>query len=123
MEELIARLRTLIPPDERGELDDESAAALLSAAGEALLNRLYPFDPSKTKVPARYENFQCRLALELWSKQGAEGQTYHSENGVGRTWESATLAPLLRLIQPFVGGMTLEESEPEQTPDLVEPTG
>lgn len=121
MEERIALLRSLVPADEQQLLTDEVATALLTAAGDALLNRLYPFGWVDEPVPPRYYTLQCRLALELWSKQGGEGQLSHSENGVSRSWESSTLSPMLRAVTPFVGGVHYAQPEPEPAPDLVGP--
>lgn len=105
MEERISLLRSLMAPDDQTDLTDEQAAGLLNAAAEALLNRLYPFGWADEPVPPRYYTLQCRLAMELWARQGAEGELTHSENGVSRSWESSTLNPLLRSVPPFVGGV------------------
>lgn len=56
-----------------------------------------------TSVEKEYQNIQVRIAIELYNKQGVEGQTYHMENGISRTYESADISPsLLREITPFV---------------------
>ena len=49
---------------------------------------------------------QIEIAVYLYNKQGAEGQTAHSENGISRTYESADVPEsMLRGIAPFVGGI------------------
>lgn len=59
----------------------------LAAARGLILNKMYPFGyPENTEIPARYEQLQIQLAVELYSKRGAEGQTSHSENGISRSW-------------------------------------
>lgn len=59
----------------------------LAAARGLILNKMYPFGyPEETEVPARYEQLQIQLAVELYSQRGAEGQTSHSENGISRSW-------------------------------------
>lgn len=59
----------------------------LAAARGLILNKMYPFGyPEGTEVPARYEQLQIQLAVELYSHRGAEGQTSHSENGISRSW-------------------------------------
>lgn len=105
MMERIALLRELAAPDAQGDLTDEHAVALLTSAGEALLNRLYPYGWQDESVPTRYYTLQARLALEMWAKEGAEGQLSHSENGVSRSWESGSTSPLLRSVTPFVGSV------------------
>lgn len=85
-----------------------SAESLLPYVGVAetiVLNRLWPFkDVDGKAVPPRYEMIQCQIALELWNKRGAEGQTSHTENGISRTWASSHVSPfLLKMITPHVG--------------------
>ena len=54
-------------------------------------------------VENKYVNLQVRIAMELYSKQGAEGQTAHSENGISRTYEASDVSPsLLSKITPVV---------------------
>ena len=77
----------------------------VDSAEMIILNRLYPFK-ADAKVPARYDMLQCMIALDLWNKRGAEGQTAHSENGINRTWASSHVSPdLLKLIVPMVGSV------------------
>lgn len=75
----------------------------LMIAGQEILERCYPFgyDMCRDTVPKRYEALQCKIAAYLINKQGAEGQTAHSENGVSRTYESGGVPEsLLRQITP-----------------------
>ena len=77
---------------------------LLQFAGQKILNQRYPYDDTKTEVPARFLQLQLRIAIELYAKMGAEGQTTHNENGINRAWESADVAQgLLSEIVPVVG--------------------
>lgn len=49
-----------------------------------------------------YLNTQIKIAVELYSKSGAEGQVAHTENGISRTYESGDIsASLLNQITPF----------------------
>ena len=82
---------------------------LLSASAEIVLNRLYPLGvPSGAVVPDRYAITQIQIAVELFSKMGAEGQLSHSENGISRTWEAADVSPsLLKRIVPFAGSVVV----------------
>ena len=83
---------------------DEVLDGVLADAEALVLNRMYPFGyPEGTLVPARYEQIQIQLAVELYSKRGAEGQSSHSENGVSRTWVETS--PLLKRIMPYCGGV------------------
>lgn len=103
-EEKITRLAVLISPD---TADTELLSAMVEQAEGIVLNRRYPFGPpDEATVPAVYEHIQLQIALELFSKLGAEGQTAHNENGINRTYEAADVSPsLLRRIVPLVGSV------------------
>lgn len=98
-------VKTLIQPD---TASDELLNALLEQAGGIVLARRYPFGtPAVDEVPARYEYIQCRIAVELYSRLGAEGQKAHSENGISRTWEAGDVSPsLLAKITPMCGSVS-----------------
>lgn len=103
-EEKISRLEVLISPD---KASSELLLSLLENAEGIVLNRRYPFGaPEGAVVPAIYEHIQLQIAVELFSKMGAEGQTAHGENGVSRTYESADVSPsLLKRIVPVCGSV------------------
>ena len=99
-----ARLVALISPD---SASDELLIHLLEQSEGIVLNRRYPFGvPEGATVPTMYEHIQLQIAVELYSKMGAEGQTAHKENGVDRTFASADVTPaLLRRIVPKIGSV------------------
>ena len=103
-EEKISRLAVLISPD---TATDELLSILVEQAEGIVLGRRYPFGaPEGATVPYQYEHIQLQIALELFSKMGAEGQTAHSENGINRSFESADVSPtLLRRIVPVCGSV------------------
>ena len=72
-----------------------------------MLNRRYPFGvPKDATVPVAYDHIQLQIAVELFSKMGAEGQTAHGENGISRSYEAADVSPsLLKRIVPLVGSV------------------
>ncbi len=78
---------------------------LLDYAKEIILNKMYPFGvPDNAEVPSKYNIKQIDIAVHLYGKRGAEGETSHSENGINRTYESASVpTSLLRDILPQVG--------------------
>jgi len=87
-----------------GESDERLLLTLLAIAEQKILNRLYPYHPEETEVPERYSTKQVEIAVYLYNKRGAEGQTGHSENGISRTYESADVPEsLMRGITPRVG--------------------
>ena len=103
-EEKIAKLEVLISPD---TASDDLLFYLLEQAEGICLNRRYPFGPPEgASLSPLHEQIQLRVAVEIFSKMGAEGQLSHQENGVMRTWEAGDISPsLLKLIVPCVGSV------------------
>ena len=103
-EEKITELAVLISPD---TATDELLSILVKQAEGIVLNRRYPFGPPEgATVPPKFEHIQMQIAVELFSKRGAEGQTAHGENGISRTYEAADVSPsLLRRITPICGSV------------------
>lgn len=102
--EKISRLKGLISPD---TATDDLLSSLLEIAEGIVLNKRYPFGaPEGATVEKRFEHIQLQIAMELFSKMGAEGQTQHRENGIDRTYEAADVSPsLLRRIVPLAGSV------------------
>ena len=103
-EEKLSALQALISPD---TATDDLLLYILEQAEGIVMNRRYPFGiPEGMKMPTQYEHTQIRIALELYSKMGAEGQVVHQENGIRREWEAADVSPsLLKTIIPMCGGV------------------
>jgi len=54
-------------------------------------------------IELKYLTIQIRMAVEMYNKSGAEGQTAHSENGIARTYEKGDISDsLLSKITPAV---------------------
>lgn len=100
----IEKLKVLISPD---TASDELLSYLLEQSEGIILNRRYPFGaPEGATLSPLHEQIQIRIAVELFSKMGAEGQIMHIENGVHRTWEAGDVSPsLLRQIIPVCGSV------------------
>lgn len=99
--EKIAALKVNILPDTD---TDEVLGSMITLAEAMVLDRMYPFGyPEGTVVPARYEQIQIQLAVELYGRRGAENQLSHSENGISRTWSENS--PLLKRIVPHCGSV------------------
>lgn len=100
----IEKLKVLISPD---TASDELLSYLLEQSEGIILNRRYPFGaPEDASLSPLHEQIQIRIAVELYSKMGAEGQTQHTENGVSRTWEAGDVSPsLLKHIVPVCGSV------------------
>ena len=103
-EEKLARLEVLIAPDVASR---DLLQHLLWQAEGIVLNRRYPFgSPEGAKVTSAYEHIQLQIAVELFSKMGAEGQVGHQENSISRTYEAADVSPsLLKRIVPVAGSV------------------
>lgn len=106
IDEKLDALKLRIAPD---TASDDLLSELLKQAGAIVLNRRFPFGyPVDTEVPHQYERIQISIALELYSKMGAEGETAHNENGISRTYEAGDISPsLLKQILPMCAGVTI----------------
>lgn len=99
--EKVEIMRVGIAPD---TAENTVLAAEIDAAGAMILNKMYPFGyPDDAVVPARYEQLQIKLAIELYTQRGAEGQASHTENGTTRTWPSVNR--ILAQIAPHCGSV------------------
>jgi hypothetical protein len=99
--EKIVAMSEAIAPD---TADDTVLESELLAAEAMVLNRMYPFGYEEgAEVPARYERLQIKLAVELFTQRGAEGQASHTENGTTRTWTSTNR--ILSQIVPHCGSV------------------
>ena len=106
--EKLQRLKVRIPAVDLTEISDDELLVLLDESAELILNRMYPFGrPSHIHaVPARYENIQIQIAIELVNRKGAEGEMSHSENGTVRSYESGSVSSsLLKKIMPHCGSV------------------
>lgn len=85
-----------------GEKDEELLSTFLHIAGRKIIQKVYPFTSTITEVPDKYANTQIEIALYLYNKRGAEGETYHSENGINRSYEDADVpASMLKYVVPY----------------------
>ena len=100
----IERLRALISPD---TAPDNLLSYLLEQAEGICLNRRYPFGaPEGATLSPLHEQIQLRVAVEIFSKMGGEGETQHGENGVTRIREAGDISPsLLKKIVPVCGSV------------------
>lgn len=101
IEEKIAEMSIGIAPD---VAEDNVLKSELMAAESMILNKMYPFGyEDGTEIPKRYERLQIKLAIELYTQRGAEGQASHTENGMTRTWPS--VSRILSGVMPHVGSV------------------
>ena len=85
-----------------GEKDEDVLSSFLDIAAEKIMNRCYPFGSEGRRIPARYDHLQIEIAMYLYNKQGAEGETAHNENGINRSYESASVPEsMLAEVTPY----------------------
>ena len=78
-------------------LSDDAIQTYLSVAEREILAWRYGDDASTySAVPPAYEMTQVQAVLNGFSQMGAEGQTYHGENGINRTFEYADMVNYIR---------------------------
>ena len=83
------------------ELED-----ILESAKAVILSRRFPFGEHPEELENKYKDLQIRIAVEMFNKRGAEGETAHSENGISRSYARANVSEdLLKEITPKVGGV------------------
>lgn len=73
-------------------LEDALLSLFLSMAENKVVNKRYPFgctDAEKSETLEKYSDIIMDISIYLYNKQGAEGQTGHSENGISRSYEKA----------------------------------
>ena len=101
IEEKIVAMGEGIAPD---VADGSVLKSELLAAETMILNKMYPFGyDDNVVIPPRYERLQIKLAIELYTQRGAEGQTSHSENGTSRSWPE--VSRILKQIVPHCGSV------------------
>ena len=99
--EKLTMLKIMISPDTD---TDEVLNAMLTLSQSLILNKMYPSGyPEGSMVPSMYEHVQLELAVELYTRRGAEGQASHTENGITRTW-TEKCRTLARVV-PHVGSV------------------
>lgn len=103
--EKLALCRAMVEQPANAEgWSDDILKSYLTIAGQAILNRAYPYDDTVAEVPRRYGVLQCEIATYLLNKRGAEGEISHSENGINRTYENAGIPDsMLRDVVPHCG--------------------
>lgn len=101
LEEKIIEMSVGIAPD---VAEDDVLESELLAAEAMILNKMYPFGYDEEMViPSRYDRLQIKLAIELFTQRGAEGQSQHGENGTTRVWPS--VSKILASIPSYVGSV------------------
>lgn len=99
MEELLARLKVRLRFS--GTVEDAVLQDHLLSAIDVVNDIRQYTSTDENVVEPQYKSVVVEMALCAYAKMGAEGQTYHGENGVNRSYETALYPDsLLKLIIP-----------------------
>ena len=77
-------------------VEDDLLSLLLAQADAKILQKRFPFDATdeeKALALTAYSDVELDIAVYLYNKQGAEGEKAHNENGMNRSYESASIPP------------------------------
>lgn len=109
-EEMIISLREILG-DDAENASDELLAFYLQEAYDVIFAKVYPFTTTATTIPSKYESRQIDIAVYLFTKNGAEGETMHTEGQTTRMYEKGGVPPsMLADITSFAGFWTTLES-------------
>ena len=85
-------------------VNDVELEDILESAKAVILSRRFPFGEHPEEIENKYKDLQIRIAVEMFNKRGAEGETAHSENGISRSYASSNISEdLLKEITPKAG--------------------
>jgi hypothetical protein len=77
--------------DEVSVQDNPVLLILINRAIRKVCSKRYPYgytDSEKETAVAKYRNVIFDAAVFYWAKQGSEGQSSHSENGISRGYQN-----------------------------------
>ena len=105
-EYLLELLKDRIPLKDREGLNDEFFSSLLPCAKHHIMKARFPYDEEKRKgdVEESLKVDQIEVAIRIFNKIGAEGDTSHSEAGIARTYyDPSGFKDILDNIIPYCG--------------------
>ena len=88
--DILADVRTYLG-DEVNEQDNPVLLILINRAIRKVCSKRYPYgytDIEKEKAVSKYRDVVFDAAVYYWAKQGSEGQSSHSENGISRGYQN-----------------------------------
>lgn len=87
------------------EADDDIISAFLEMAGDSVCKYCDPYKRvDRETLLDEYGGVQTRIAAYFLNKRGADLELGHTENGIGRSYESGDIPPsLLRELTPICG--------------------
>lgn len=116
-EEMILSLREILG-DDANDASDELLAIYLTEAHNAIFRKVYPFTTTEETIPSKYISRQIEIATYLFTKNGAEGETMHTEGQTTRMYEKGGIPPsLLEGITSFCGMWSEDSSSSSAVED------
>lgn len=88
---MLETLRIMVGADKNDPITMAQLEVILENAKSVVLQRLYPYHPNETHIPERYHYKVVEVATFMYNKRGAEGQTYHKEQGISRGYDGASI--------------------------------
>ena len=88
--DILADVRTYLG-DGVSEQDNPILLILINRAIRKVCSKRYPYgytDAEKETAVAKYRDVVFDAAVFYWVKQGSEGQSSHSENGISRGYQN-----------------------------------
>ncbi len=88
--EILSDVRTYLG-DEVSEADVPALLILINRAIRKVCSKRYPYgytDAEKEKAVSKYRDVVFDATVYYWAKQGSEGQSSHSENGISRGYQN-----------------------------------
>ncbi|PJJ27829.1 hypothetical protein [Lacrimispora celerecrescens] len=88
--EILADMSTYLG-DEVSEQDNPVLLILINRAIRKVSSKRYPYgytDTQKEAAVSKYRDTVFDAAVYYWAKQGSEGQSSHSENGISRGYQN-----------------------------------
>jgi hypothetical protein len=96
----LEKLKLWLDIDDSDTSKDKKLQLMLDRAESVIKHRRRW--PEEEPMESRWNELQIQIAIFLWNKQGAEGETEHTENGVTRAYENADIPDsLLNDITPL----------------------
>lgn len=95
--EKIAMVRAMLHIEDSSE--DDTIEVYLTASQKEILSWRYSYSSSAEipeVVPAEYEMTQVMSVVAGYSQRGAENETWHSENGISRTFKYGDMLSYIR---------------------------
>lgn len=95
--EKLTMVRTILDISPQDRSKDELISAYLLLAEKEILSWRYSWSARDVSaVPGEYETVQVMAVVAGYSQGGAENQTQHSENGIGRVFKYADMVAYIR---------------------------